>query len=324
MNEKVARFLVALFFVGGASAIGIGWWQSNANTVTVHARMPENGGWDPIDMTVSVNQPIHLRLTSDDVMHSFAIGQSDQPPVDVKPGQVTEITLNFDEPGSYTFYCTRWCGANHWRMRGTITVTGEQAEETYNQPLYLQLGLDIDAVRQAENAPAESPSAERAVALGFDLSAYEREDYYRSHSPEEIWQELSNDPKMAALSDQERWDIVALIWQKNTTSKALSEAAKSYAENCAACHGENGGGDGVFSQEQYSDEHSVPSGHEIVRATDFTDAELMLSASPALLQGKLIRGGMGTGMPMWGMIFTEEQTWSLTSYLYSFQFEEVH
>jgi len=29
---------------------------------------------------------------------------------------------------------------------------------------------------------------------------------------------------------------------------------------------------------------------------------------------------MGTGMPMWGSIFTEEQIWDLIAYLYSFQF----
>lgn len=327
MNEKIARFLVALFFIGGAFAIGIGWWQSNADTITIHARMPENGGWDPIDLTAEVGEPIHLRLTSDDVMHSFAVGQSDQPPVDVKPGQVTELTLSFDKPGTYTFYCTRWCGANHWRMRGTITVTGEQTEETYEQPLYLQLGIDIDALHQAENIPDEKPSAARAAVLGLDLFAYEGTDYYRAHSPEEIWLELGNDPQMAALSKQERWDLVALIWQQNTTSEELVQSAQLYAENCAACHGETGTGDGVFSEEEYAEmggEHSAPSGHEIVRATDFTDPAHMLAASPALLQGKLIRGGMGTGMPMWGVIFTEEQTWSLTSYLYTFQFEEVH
>ncbi len=327
MNEKIARFLVALFFMGGALAIGFGWWQSNANTITIHARMPENGGWDPIDLTVGVDQPIHLRLTSDDVIHSFAIGQSDQPPVDVKPGQVTELTLTFDEPGTYNFYCTRWCGANHWRMRGTITVTGEQTEETYTQPLYLQLVLDIDAVHQAQNIPDAKPSATRATELGLDLSAYAGADYYRAHSPEEIWLELGTDPQMAALSNQERWDVVAFIWQQNTTPEKLAQSAQLYAENCAACHGETGAGDGVFSEEEYATlgaDHSAPSGHEIVRATDFTDPELMLSASPALLQGKLIRGGMGTGMPMWGVIFTEEQTWSLTSYLYTFQFEEVH
>jgi mono/diheme cytochrome c family protein len=46
----------------------------------------------------------------------------------------------------------------------------------------------------------------------------------------------------------------------------------------------------------------------------------MLSASPALLQGKIIRGGMGTGMPSWGAIFTEDQTWALVAYLWTFQF----
>ena len=53
----------------------------------------------------------------------------------------------------------------------------------------------------------------------------------------------------------------------------------------------------------------------------FTDPSRTLGASPALLQGKILRGGMGTGMPMWGSIFTEEQIWDLVSYLYSFQFD---
>jgi len=48
----------------------------------------------------------------------------------------------------------------------------------------------------------------------------------------------------------------------------------------------------------------------------------MLTASPALLQGKIIRGGMGTGMPSWGLIYTEEQTWNLVDYLWTFQFQD--
>ena len=57
------------------------------------------------------------------------------------------------------------------------------------------------------------------------------------------------------------------------------------------------------------------------RPANFTDPKRMLGASPAVLQGKILRGGMGTGMPMWGSIFTEQQIWDLVSYLYSFQFE---
>ena len=62
-------------------------------------------------------------------------------------------------------------------------------------------------------------------------------------------------------------------------------------------------------------------GQMTVRPTDFTASEHMLAASPAHLQGKIIRGGMGTGMPYWGPIFTEEQMWALVAYLWTFQFE---
>ena len=137
---------------------------------------------------------------------------------------------------------------------------------------------------------------------------------------------MRNDQGLTSFSDQQLWDAVAFIWQSNTTPVALAEAEQLYAQNCAACHGESGGGDGVFSGEQVqvqSEAGNMLSGHEIVAPTDFTDPAQMLSASPAHLQGKLIRGGMGTGMPMWGVIFTEEQTWLLTNYLYTFQFEEV-
>jgi mono/diheme cytochrome c family protein len=53
----------------------------------------------------------------------------------------------------------------------------------------------------------------------------------------------------------------------------------------------------------------------------FTDTKRMLGASPALLEGKILRGGMGTGMPLWGSIFTEAQIHDLIAYLYSFQFD---
>jgi len=326
MSEKLARVLTVVFLLGGIAAIGIAWWSEQANAITLHARMPEEGGWMPTDLKAEVGKPLHLHLTSDDVVHSFAVGQSDFPIVDIMPGEITEVTLMFDKPGTYTFYCTRWCGANHWRMRGTITVTGEGVEEPVTQPLYVQLGLDIDAPHEAQIIPAEKPSTQDGARLNLDLTEYQTQDYYRSHSPEQVWQDLQDDPDFASYSDQQLWDVVAFIWSSNTTPEALVEAEQLYAQNCAACHGESGAGDGVFSGEQaqvQEDAHEVISGHEFVGPTDFTDPNHMLSASPAALQGKLIRGGMGTGMPMWGVIFTEEQTWSLVSYLYTFQFEEV-
>ncbi|HTP11550.1 MAG TPA: 4Fe-4S binding protein [Anaerolineae bacterium] len=45
-------------------------------------------------------------------------------------------------------------------------------------------------------------------------------------------------------------------------------------------------------------------GHETVAPIDFTDSKNMLGACNTLLEGKLIHGGMGTGMPHWGPIFS--------------------
>jgi mono/diheme cytochrome c family protein len=121
--------------------------------------------------------------------------------------------------------------------------------------------------------------------------------------------------------------MVSYIWQSNTTPQALAYGKKLYAQNCAACQGENSAGNGVFADNlagaSESSMQTLSGSGEMSRQTpaDFTGPSRMLGASPALLQGKILRGGMGTGMPMWGSIFTEQQIWDLIAYLYLFQFE---
>jgi len=128
------------------------------------------------------------------------------------------------------------------------------------------------------------------------------------------------------LSDSEKWDVVSYIWQSNSTPEALANGRELYAQNCAACHGENGAGDGVFADDlARAGEASMQTMNGSTEMSmqgpvDFTDSKRMSGAAPALLQGKILRGGMGTGMPMWGSIFKEEQIWDLIAYIYSFQF----
>jgi mono/diheme cytochrome c family protein len=59
--------------------------------------------------------------------------------------------------------------------------------------------------------------------------------------------------------------------------------------------------------------------HETAGPSDLTRPDL-LGASPALLHGKVVRGGMGTGMPSWGAIYTDAEAWAIVWYLYAFQF----
>ncbi len=253
-KETLARIVI---IIGMLAAIGIplAAWQLRAQASVIHARMAETGGWMPESLTAEVGKPLHLRLTSDDVTHSFAVGQSSLPPVDVKPGEITEITLTFDKPGKYTFYCTRWCSVNHWRMRGTIEVRGPDsgAKEPVKQPLYVTLGLDIDAVLHSDVIPALRPSSARGADLAADhslkpvISKYLIAEYYLSHSPVELWKELRAEPDLQGFSDQDIWDLVAYVWRSNLTPQALQAGKQLYAANCAACHGEKGGGDGVFA-----------------------------------------------------------------------------
>jgi mono/diheme cytochrome c family protein len=288
--------------------------------------MAEAGGWNPDTLRAEVGKPLELHLTSDDVVHGFAVGQMEMEGVDVLPGKVTDITLTFDKPGMYTFFCTRWCGVNHWRMRGTIEINGSNPNpELAAIPLYVKLGIDIDAPHEAPLVPSNTPSVDRGQRLSasLDLSKFNNSNFYRVHSPYQVFEELNS----TSLTDAEKWDVVSTIWKSNTTSEALANGKELYAQNCAACHGENGAGNGVFADDLAeageSSMQTMSRSGEMSRQTpaDFTDGSLMLGASPALLQGKILRGGMGTGMPMWGSIFTEQQIWDLIAYLYSFQFE---
>ena len=47
----------------------------------------------------------------------------------------------------------------------------------------------------------------------------------------------------------------------------------------------------------------------------------MLAASDVLLQGKLLRGGMGTGMPEFGSLYTDEELWAMVMHLRRFLFQ---
>ena len=293
----------------------------------IRARMAETGGWSPAVIRARVGEPLHLKFTSEDVMHGFAVGQMALAAVDIEPGKVSETTLTFQKPGIYTFYCTRWCGPNHWRMRGTIEVSGAGSgnPEPASRPLYVDLGLNLDTPHPADIIPVEKPSASRGqvfLSRVPDPSTYQSTGTYRSHSPVQIFMDLGT----TRLTDLQRWDVVVAIWAQNTSAAGLADGKELYAQNCAACHGESGAGDGVYADTlaaMGAESQVGMSGTRemsIKKPVNFTKPDL-LGASPALLQGKILRGGMGTGMPMWGSIFSDEQIWNLVAYLYTFQFK---
>lgn len=309
-----AAFGLPLMLLGGRAL------QARSGIVEIHGRVAEAGGWTPEALSLDLGEELRLRLVSDDVMHGFAVGQHPAEAIDLEPGRPVETTLTFDRPGKYVFYCTRWCGPGHWRMRGTIEVTGAGiASEPAAAPLFLQLGLDLDAPHPAEPAPAERPSAARGAAVAKDVPSEVWAGFdLRTVSPAQAWQRLRESPATAAMTDQQLWDLTAFLWRAAVPEGALAEGSALFGANCAACHGETGAGDGVMASALGGEEAgAMGMGAQAVAPANFRDSERMLGASSALLQGKIVRGGMGTGMPYWGPIFTDEQTWALVDYLWS-------
>jgi mono/diheme cytochrome c family protein len=207
-------------------------------------------------------------------------------------------------------------------MRGTIEVAGDVTETaTIAPPLYVTLNLDLDAPHPSEVVPDEKPSATRGAALGVKVDRV----FDGTQSPAQVWAQLRSSSITQGLSDDQVWDLVA--WQRRSkiTPERLTEGQRLYAQNCAACHGEAGQGDGV-SVPSLLKTSTMPGmavlGYETVAPIDFMDAKNMLGASDAILEGKIVRGGMGTGMPYWGSIFTSEQIQALVDFLWTFQFDE--
>jgi mono/diheme cytochrome c family protein/uncharacterized cupredoxin-like copper-binding protein len=290
--------------------------------VEIVARAPEQGGFSPDRLTLKAGEPVRLRLSSPDVVHGLIIPGLGVHVDEIYPGKVVEVDVTPDKPGRYAFACTRWCGVDHWRMRGVIEVTGDapQVAATTEPPLFQQLGIDLDAMRHAAQI---TPGARPSISAGAALNTKLPQDLTdpakrRTLAPADAFRNLRGDSANAALSDADVWNLVAWAWLKDTPPAALGRAETLYARDCAACHGPDGKGGGpagVHLPGMAKMDPAMPKGPR-----DFTDAGTLLAASDVLLQGKLLRGGMGTGMPEFGSLYSDEEQWAMIAYLRTFLF----
>jgi cytochrome c oxidase subunit 2 len=77
--------------------------------------------WEPSEIEIPAEADVKFTVTSADVIHGFWVPET-QANAMVIPGQVTEFTMNFDEPGTHSLICHEYCGIGHQNMGGTINV----------------------------------------------------------------------------------------------------------------------------------------------------------------------------------------------------------
>jgi cytochrome c oxidase subunit 2 len=117
-----------------------------------HLQHPE--GQSEINaLHVPVGRPVKLVMTSEDVIHNFSV-PAFRVKQDVVPGRYTYLWFQATTPGNYRLYCAAFCGTEHSRMIGQVTVM-EAAE--YEHWL---LGSDSD-----KSVAGRTGRADRSLAL---------------------------------------------------------------------------------------------------------------------------------------------------------------
>ena len=73
---------------------------------------------------VPVDKYIRLQITSDDVIHAWALPAAGVK-MDAVPGRLNEIWMKIDEPGIYYGQCSELCGLNHGYMPIMVEAVAE-------------------------------------------------------------------------------------------------------------------------------------------------------------------------------------------------------
>ena len=350
--EYLARLTTVGVLLGFAVALlvgALGRFRSTGQDVELIARQPSAGGWSRERIVVNQGERVRLRIRSEDVVHGFAVGRLGVEADPIEPGKVTTVEFVADRAGEFPFYCTMWCDPNHARMRGILEVRGPAgfplASSTPASDVTLQ---HLDDPRDAGVVPQVMSSATRGLPLYGQRCAschgaraegtpggpgVGRREFLVDRRPADVFQmlagatthdgspragahgpgaprspraALSHSQYVRGWSEQDRWDVVAALWSLDSSAEHIDLGRRLYLKNCAACHGERGRGDGPGGKSQ----PNTPA--------NFTDPRRMLAGTSAIYTAKIRRGGMGTGMPYWGSIFTEEELTALVDYLRTF------
>lgn len=77
------------------------------------------------EMHVPLDRPVYLKIKSKDVIHSFYLPNF-RVKQDAMPGSITRLWFEAKKPGHFEIGCAQHCGANHYKMRGWITIESQQ------------------------------------------------------------------------------------------------------------------------------------------------------------------------------------------------------
>lgn len=104
-------------------------------------------------MTIPVDTPICLKMTSEDVIHSFWVPEL-QGKRYITPGQESVLPIEASDPGEYWAQCGEFCGLSHSLMRGRVQAVSSAEFEQW-----------VAEQRQIATEPAPDSEAAEGLSL---------------------------------------------------------------------------------------------------------------------------------------------------------------
>jgi len=98
---------------GGAAA------QKPPRKITLQAKKYD---WLPATVQIKVGETVELTLESLDVPHGLLCRELGIPATTFEKGKPAKVTFTAQEPGSFRFKCSKYCGSKHREMIGSIVV----------------------------------------------------------------------------------------------------------------------------------------------------------------------------------------------------------
>lgn len=192
-----------------------------------------------------------------------------------------------------------------------------EAAEATSGPLFPIVPPDLDqgaAIYVEKCAPCHGINGmgdgSQAANLANQPTALGSPDVARQAVPAEWFQVVTDGnleqfmPPFKSLTDRQRWDVVAFALSLHYSQESLSEGAQLYDEQCAACHGKTGAGDGPKASPQM---------------VSLADQERMAGQSDNALY-QAITNGVDGRMPAFKEKLSDVQRWALTGHLRQFTF----
>lgn len=132
----IPTILVLIVFTWGFRAfIKFGVAPSNAYEITVRGQQwswlfTYPNGVQSSELHVPVDRPVRLRMSSTDVLHSFAV-PAFRIKQDVLPNRYSYVWFEATKTGTYDAFCTEYCGTEHSGMLAEVTVQSQEAFEQW-------------------------------------------------------------------------------------------------------------------------------------------------------------------------------------------------